>query len=100
MHEEGDRQDGEARSQGVSGGAGGNTAAPAAQGALTPRESEVLDWLAQGATDAFIAGKLGISPRTVGKHVENILAKLRVSSRTGAAVARVSRRSETREGKG
>ena len=58
-------------------------AAPATHG-LTPREQEVLRLLAQGRTNPEIAGELFISPRTVGKHVEGILAKLGVESRAAA----------------
>ena len=54
---------------------------------LTPREVEVLQWVARGKTSADIAGILGTSPRTVQKHVERILSKLHVETRA-AAVAR------------
>jgi DNA-binding CsgD family transcriptional regulator len=54
---------------------------------LTPREKEVLHWLAQGKRDREIAIILGISHKTVGKHVEHILTKLNVETR-GAAAAR------------
>jgi len=52
---------------------------------LTPREGEVLGLVAQGLTNAEIAERLYISPRTAAVHVSNILAKLGVSSRTEAA---------------
>lgn len=52
---------------------------------LTPREREVLRHLSEGCSDRQIAEALGISRRTVQKHVEHLLAKLRVSSRTAAA---------------
>ena len=51
---------------------------------LTKREIDVLSLLAEGLTQAEIAEKLFISPRTVGKHIEHILAKLGVHSRTQA----------------
>jgi DNA-binding CsgD family transcriptional regulator len=54
---------------------------------LTPREAEVLQWVAHGKTNAETASILGTSPRTVQKHVERILAKLHVETRA-AAVAR------------
>jgi len=54
---------------------------------LTPREREVLHWLAGGKTDRDIAAILGISPRTVHKHLQRIYEKLGVETRT-AAVAR------------
>jgi DNA-binding NarL/FixJ family response regulator len=44
--------------------------------ALTPREREVLSHLAQGRTNAAIAGSLFISPKVVEKHVANIFDKL------------------------
>lgn len=52
---------------------------------LTPREFEVLGHLVEGKTDREIADDLFISPRTVMRHVANILNKLDVSSRTAAA---------------
>jgi DNA-binding CsgD family transcriptional regulator len=53
---------------------------------LTPREREVLDRLATGATNRAIAGELVISEKTVSVHVSNVLAKLGVENR-GAAGA-------------
>lgn len=55
---------------------------------LTAREAEVLYWIEQGKIDEVIATLLGISVRTVNKHVEHILQKLSVETRT-AAVNRV-----------
>ncbi|MBI4672175.1 MAG: AAA family ATPase [Chloroflexi bacterium] len=52
---------------------------------LTPREVEVLKLIAAGASNHDIASQLVISEHTVKVHVTNILAKLRVSSRTQAA---------------
>ncbi len=52
---------------------------------LTGRETEVLGILRTGATDKDIARALGISRSTASKHVENILAKMGVTNRTGAA---------------
>jgi DNA-binding CsgD family transcriptional regulator len=52
---------------------------------LTRRESEVLGILSKGATDKEIAHALGISRFTVSKHVEHILKKMKVTSRTAAA---------------
>ncbi len=51
---------------------------------LTPREVEVLRLVACGLTDAQIAEKLVISPRTVGKHLESIYSKLYLPSRSAA----------------
>ena len=52
---------------------------------LTPREVEILKLIAAGASNQAIAQKLVISEHTVKVHVTNILAKLRVTSRTQAA---------------
>lgn len=48
---------------------------------LTPREYEVLELVAQGATNAEIAAQLGISENTVKFHMKNILQKLHASNR-------------------
>ncbi|SFL87931.1 helix-turn-helix transcriptional regulator [Variovorax sp. OV329] len=53
---------------------------------LTPREREVLRWLAAGKTDADIAWLLGISVRTVHKHLEHMYVKLGVETRTAAVM--------------
>jgi DNA-binding NarL/FixJ family response regulator len=53
--------------------------------ALTPREREVLLLVAGGRSSAQIASELVISPRTVGTHIQHILAKLGVENRTQAA---------------
>jgi len=55
------------------------------QAALTQRESEVLSWLAKGKTNRDIAEILGMSPRTVNKHLEHIFSKLGVETRSAAA---------------
>ncbi|MFI9508141.1 response regulator transcription factor [Nocardia sp. NPDC052566] len=54
---------------------------------LSPREAEVLWEVAQGRSSRQVARLLGISPRTVDKHLEHASAKLGAPSRT-AAVAR------------
>lgn len=56
-------------------------------GRLTARECEVLKLLADGGSNRQIAADLGLSPKTVNRHVENIFDKLGVSSRA-AAVAK------------
>ncbi len=55
---------------------------------LTERESEILDLVALGSTNAEIAEALWIAPGTVRKHLENVYEKLEVHSRT-AAVAKL-----------
>jgi len=57
---------------------------PAARDDLTVREREVLQWVAAGKTNSQIAEILSASPRTIGKHLENIYAKLGVETRTAA----------------
>src|SRR5262249_20745544 len=51
---------------------------------LTPRESEVLHWVAEGKTNPEIGIILDLSARTVQKHLEHIFQKLEVQSRTAA----------------
>ena len=63
------------------------TGPPASIAALTPREVDVMHWLACGKTDADIAALLAISPRTVHKHLEHIYEKLGVETRTAAVMA-------------
>lgn len=53
---------------------------------LTAREGEVLMWLARGKSNRDIAEILGLSPRTVNKHLETIYDKLGVENRTAAAM--------------
>jgi len=49
---------------------------------LTPREKEILPYLAEGETNVEIGQRLGISPKTVARHRENIMGKLNLHSRT------------------
>jgi DNA-binding CsgD family transcriptional regulator len=58
---------------------------------LTAREADVLDLLAQGMTNREIARRLYLSPRTVEKHVERILAKTTQPNRTALAAFATSR---------
>lgn len=53
--------------------------------AMSPREQEVAALLARGARNAVIAATLGISPHTVRRHTERVLAKLGVASRAEVA---------------
>ena len=60
---------------------------PAARvAALTPREREILDLLAEGLANQDIARSLHLAERTVKTHVSSVLAKLGVASRTQAAL--------------
>jgi DNA-binding NarL/FixJ family response regulator len=52
---------------------------------LTAREAEVLLWLGRGKANRDIADILGMSPRTVNKHLEQIYAKIGVENRAAAA---------------
>lgn len=54
---------------------------------LTAREAEVLYWLTMGKTNRDISAILGLSPRTVNKHLEQVFQKMGVDNRTSAAVA-------------
>jgi DNA-binding NarL/FixJ family response regulator len=56
---------------------------------LTPREVEVLGYLAQGKTNRQIGQELHLSLSTVKRHLERIISKLGVSDRTQAAVKAV-----------
>lgn len=49
--------------------------------AVTPREREVLDLLAEGLANRAVAERLGISTRTAQKHVENLFKKFNVHER-------------------
>ena len=60
--------------------------APERPDALTERETEVLQLLAEGASNKQIASQLFIGEKTVKTHVSHILAKLGVPSRTAAAL--------------
>jgi DNA-binding CsgD family transcriptional regulator len=53
---------------------------------VTSRELAVLDLMADGLIAAAIARQLGISPRTVSKHIENIYRKLGTHDRTSAVL--------------
>ena len=53
---------------------------------LTPRERQVVEWLAAGKTDRDIAAIVGCSHRTVQKHLQRIYDKLGVETRTAAAL--------------
>jgi len=65
--------------------------APAAQG-LTSRGLEVLTLVAQGKSNQEIADELGLSCRTVERHVGDILSRLGVTSRSAAAAVAIRHR--------
>jgi DNA-binding NarL/FixJ family response regulator len=60
------------------------TLRPQAAHGLTARELEVLRLVAAGSSNRQIAQQLVISEHTVARHLQNIFAKLDVSSRTAA----------------
>jgi DNA-binding NarL/FixJ family response regulator len=76
-------------------GAGGR-AWPKGHGTLTKRETEVLELLASGMSNAAIAGRLYISRRTAEHHVASIISKLGLRSRAEAAAYAVRGRREDR----
>ncbi len=53
---------------------------------VTRRESEVIFWLGQGKSNAEIAIILGVSPGTIGRHLENVFPKLGVENRFAASL--------------
>ena len=57
---------------------------PAGRGSLTAREVEVLRLIATGRTNRAVAERLGISEKTVARHVSNIFTKLGLSTRAAA----------------
>ena len=59
---------------------------------LTPREKDILACLALGESNKFIARKLDLAESTVKIHVQNVLKKLKLSSRVQAAVFAVEHR--------
>jgi NarL family two-component system response regulator YdfI len=64
-------------------------AEPRGGAALTPREREILEMMAEGMSNRAIASRLGISSQTVKFHVASIFAKLGASSRTEAVTSGV-----------
>jgi CheY-like chemotaxis protein/DNA-binding CsgD family transcriptional regulator len=58
---------------------------------LTQREAEVLHWVIQGKINRDIGDILGMSPRTVNKHLEHVFEKLGVETRTAAATLATNR---------
>ena len=54
--------------------------------ALTSRELEILDLIAQGHSNVEIAARLFVSPKTVGNHISHIFTKLQVADRAHAII--------------
>lgn len=52
---------------------------------LTPRQDEILSLVAAGRSDKEIATRLGLTPRTISKHLERIYTKLQLPNRAAAA---------------
>jgi DNA-binding NarL/FixJ family response regulator len=61
------------------------TARPRYPAGLSAREVEVLGLVAEGLTDAEVAARLFLSPRTISQHLRSIYNKLGVNTRTAAA---------------
>ena len=57
---------------------------------LSPRETEVLAWLAHGKSNAEIAGILGLSPATIKHCLERVYGKLDVGTRAAATAVAVT----------
>jgi DNA-binding CsgD family transcriptional regulator len=58
---------------------------------LTPREAEILMWIARGKTNKDVGQILGSSPRTIDKHLEHIFEKLGVATRAAAVAVALDR---------
>ncbi|BBL75150.1 response regulator transcription factor [Methylomagnum ishizawai] len=58
---------------------------------LTPREAEILMWIARGKTNKDVGQILGSSPRTINKHLEHIFEKLGVATRAAAVAVALDR---------
>ncbi len=73
------------RARRVMDAAGGARAEAPALPEVTPREREVLRWVAEGLTNRQVADRLSLSEHTIHRHVTNILRKLDLPSRAAAA---------------
>jgi two-component system nitrate/nitrite response regulator NarL len=63
----------------------GNTSDEPGPGSLTPREREILSWVAAGETNKQIAHRLVIAENTVKNHIKNLLEKLQLDNRVQLA---------------
>lgn len=70
----------------ASSGSSSDAPAPEAFPGLTPREREILAFIAAGRSNPAIARELVLSPKTVRNHISNIFAKLQVQARAEAIV--------------
>jgi DNA-binding NarL/FixJ family response regulator len=61
---------------------------------LSPQERRLLDLLAEGLTNRQVAARMGLAEKTVKNYVSNLLRKLKMSSRTEAAVFVTNMRAE------
>ena len=68
------------------GGSNGSRVAETEPPYLTRRELEVIEWIVAGKRNSDIGRILGCSPRTVQKHVQHILEKLHLETRTEVCV--------------
>ncbi|MDP2304699.1 MAG: LuxR C-terminal-related transcriptional regulator [Pseudomonadota bacterium] len=57
---------------------------------LSPREREILQWVARGLTDVAVAERIGVQHTTVRSHMENVRRKLKVRSRSQAVAHAVA----------
>lgn len=58
---------------------------------LTPREREVMELSAQGMTSDMVGGQLGMSPRTVNQHIDNVANKLKTRNRVHTVAEAIRR---------
>jgi DNA-binding CsgD family transcriptional regulator len=65
---------------------------------LTPRELDVLRWIARGKTAGEIATILGIGKRTVDEHAASAVGKLGAANRTHAVVLAIQQEIITSDG--
>ena len=77
---------------------GPQTEPPSDLDKLTPREREIIECLARGESNKTIARTLDLAESTVKIHVQNVLKKLKLTSRVQAAVFAVEHRLQTTPG--